>query len=399
MFPRFPTVRPVGILVMFASVVMFATTTVIIEPGDTLTSLAAEHNVTVTDLVEWNDLEDPDRIIAGATLIITDPGSGSGGAAATSTERVEHAVTAGDTLWLLARRYGATVAGLAERNGLADPDRITIGQLLVISGGAAGGTTTGDAAPADADESVAAPPPEDAAPAPDDTAGSHEIQPGETLFSISRRYGLTTDDLIAANGLTNPDRIVAGQVLTIPSTPSAAATSEPDDSDVSEAQQGAAGGEATTPNPVPAAAPATPGAATDADGPDSSATPLKAAFTRWSASYGVPQDLLEAIAWKESNWQPSAVGPNGHLGIGQLSPDTVTFVQERLLGLELDPLSMSDGIQLAARYLRYLIDRTHSEREALAAWNQGLRSVLDNGISDAAGAYADDVLEIRRTRG
>ena len=54
--------------------------------------------------------------------------------------------------------------------------------------------------------------------------------------------------------------------------------------------------------------------------------------------------------------------------------------------------------KLAARYLRYLLDRTDSERQAVAAWNQGLHSVQTNGITSAGGAYADSVLAIRDQR-
>jgi LysM repeat protein len=39
---------------------------------------------------------------------------------------------------------------------------------------------------------------------------------GDTAFSVSRRFGLTVDQLAAANGLTNPNRIYGGQTLIIP---------------------------------------------------------------------------------------------------------------------------------------------------------------------------------------
>ena len=45
---------------------------------------------------------------------------------------------------------------------------------------------------------------------------SHVVQPGETLFRIATRYGLTVADLAAANNLTDPSRIVVGQTLTLP---------------------------------------------------------------------------------------------------------------------------------------------------------------------------------------
>src|SRR5574341_255137 len=45
---------------------------------------------------------------------------------------------------------------------------------------------------------------------------THTVQPGETLYSIARRYGLTVEQVAAANGITNPALIYAGQVLIIP---------------------------------------------------------------------------------------------------------------------------------------------------------------------------------------
>ena len=52
---------------------------------------------------------------------------------------------------------------------------------------------------------------------------THVVQPGETLFSIARRYGLTVEQLAFANGITNPSLIYAGQVLIIPGGESSAA--------------------------------------------------------------------------------------------------------------------------------------------------------------------------------
>jgi LysM repeat protein len=272
-------------------------------------------------------------------------------------------VTAGDTLWLIARRYGASVATIFEANGLDDPNRIYVGQSLVLTG-------TPPATPEEAPPAT----PEEAPPA----GSTHTVRPGETLFGIALRYGVKSDALAANNQLSDANLIRIGEHLAILSVSDTARS------------------EASLPS-SPAAPEGAPSASATKEA-SSSATPLKDAFRRWSSSYGVAQDLLEALTWKESNWQPSITGPGGHLGIGQLSPDTVEFVEERLLGLDLDPLTVSDGVQLAARYLRYLTDRTHSDREALAAWNQGLHGFLENGMSDSATAFANAVLEIRRIR-
>lgn len=63
-----------------------------------------------------------------------------------------------------------------------------------------------------------------ATPLPDPTPlppepASHVVQPGETLFRIATRYGLTVADLAAANNLTDPSRIHNGQILILPHQP------------------------------------------------------------------------------------------------------------------------------------------------------------------------------------
>ncbi len=52
----------------------------------------------------------------------------------------------------------------------------------------------------------------------------HVVQPGENLFRIGLRYGLTVNTLAAANGIVNPNHIYVGQRLVIPG---ATATSPP----------------------------------------------------------------------------------------------------------------------------------------------------------------------------
>lgn len=51
---------------------------------------------------------------------------------------------------------------------------------------------------------------------PTPTPHTYTVQAGDTLFSIARDLGIEVDALMAANGLTDPDRLDVGQVLTIP---------------------------------------------------------------------------------------------------------------------------------------------------------------------------------------
>jgi len=47
-------------------------------------------------------------------------------------------------------------------------------------------------------------------------ATTYEVQPGDTVFSIARRFGTTVEAIVAANNLADPSQIEVGQVLSIP---------------------------------------------------------------------------------------------------------------------------------------------------------------------------------------
>lgn len=47
-------------------------------------------------------------------------------------------------------------------------------------------------------------------------AALYTVQPGDTLSALAERFGSTVDELVAANGLTDPDALQPGQTLLIP---------------------------------------------------------------------------------------------------------------------------------------------------------------------------------------
>lgn len=133
----------------------------------------------------------------------------SADAASPAAETVTYVVKAGDTLGRIAARYGVSVASLVRTNGIRNPDRIYIGQQLVISGSSAAPATQPSTAPASPTGSI------------------YIVQRGDTLSRIAARFGSTVSALAARNGLANPNLIWVGQRLSIgggssaPSAPSA----------------------------------------------------------------------------------------------------------------------------------------------------------------------------------
>lgn len=111
-----------------------------------------------------------------------------------------YVVQSGDTLNGIAEQTGISAAKLAAWNNLANPDDVVIGSTLRLT----------------------APP----APAPKPPAArSYVVQPGDTLLGIASQAGVSTAVLIDANHLTNPDDIVVGTKLSIPTKVSAKAPS------------------------------------------------------------------------------------------------------------------------------------------------------------------------------
>lgn len=114
-------------LVVFA-LFTAASATYIVKPGDTLGAIAKRNGVTVASLAAANGIRDVNRVDAGQQLTI--PGAKPGPAAQSYT------VKPGDTLGVIARKLGVSVASLAKANGIANPNRIKVGQVLRIGVGA-----------------------------------------------------------------------------------------------------------------------------------------------------------------------------------------------------------------------------------------------------------------------
>jgi soluble lytic murein transglycosylase-like protein len=124
---------------------------------------------------------------------------------------------------------------------------------------------------------------------------------------------------------------------------------------------------------------------------------LIATFRAEAKRYGVPADLLMAVAYTESGWRSSVVSPEGAIGICQLLPDTARWLARDLIGLPgLRARDPEDNIRMGARFLKQLLRSFRTERLALAAYFDGHGTVARNGVSPAANRYAK-IVQQRRT--
>jgi murein DD-endopeptidase MepM/ murein hydrolase activator NlpD len=127
-------------------------------------------------------------------------------------------VRPGDSLDILAIRYGVPSNEIARANGISSPAQLTPGKVIVIPVKVADNSAfegpAASPAPTPARTAALQPAP---APSLSDDGASHVVQSGETLYSIARKYGVKVGDLASANRLPSFDAIRIGQRLAIPS--------------------------------------------------------------------------------------------------------------------------------------------------------------------------------------
>lgn len=154
-----------------------STTTYVVKSGDTLSNIAAKYGVTVDYLVKLNGIADANKIYVGQVIKIK--------GTTIPSSNTSYIVKIGDTLGEIATKFGVTVNEIAKLNGITNVNLIYVGQKLIIPKSSSNGEI------------------------------SYTIKPGDTLSSIATKYGVTVDYLVQKNSIKNPNVIYPGQVLKI----------------------------------------------------------------------------------------------------------------------------------------------------------------------------------------
>lgn len=104
-----------------------------IKIGDTLSKIARIYGVSVSHIVEINDIENPNLIYPGQKLRITESTNMNLNPVSQDTQNhYTYVVRRGDTLWGIARRYGVSVKYLVRINNISNPSLIYPGRTLII---------------------------------------------------------------------------------------------------------------------------------------------------------------------------------------------------------------------------------------------------------------------------
>ena len=105
-----------------------------VHQGDTLYRIARNNGISLSTLLEWNNLSVDSPIHPGQGLIVSYGSSSSSEESNTTTQSSEstYTVKAGDGLWRIAKNHGLTLDELKSMNQLTS-NIIQPGQVLIVS--------------------------------------------------------------------------------------------------------------------------------------------------------------------------------------------------------------------------------------------------------------------------
>ena len=155
----------------------------IVARGDTLKSLAARFQSTVENIMANNpSIKSANLIYEGQRLNIYAVAPGTTPPPPPPASGQTYYVQKGDTLRIIAARFGTTVDAILKINSIPNPNVIYVGQAITIPAG----------------------------------VSTYAVQKGDTLRIIANKFGTTVDALLALNPkITNANVIYVGQVINV----------------------------------------------------------------------------------------------------------------------------------------------------------------------------------------
>lgn len=250
----------------------------------------------------------------------------------------------------------------------------------------------------------------------DDKPQQHQVVNGDSLWNIADHYDVTVDELVKLNDIQYPDVVLPGQVIKLPVAPAAPGNIEyevkPDETlshiaiqfdvsvealkeanQISEARHIRPGQKLTVPGAkLPPSEPQAQAVRRPPTDPE-----LERTLEGAAAEFGLNPRMVKALAWVESGWQQHAVSPAGAIGVMQVMPVTIVWLEQSVFGFQLnEDVSVHDNIKMGARYLRVLLDATGGDEEkAIASYYQGYGATAAGKMYEETKAYVQAVRSVQ----
>ena len=202
-----------------------------VKKGDNLWTIARRSNVSLNELYAANGLDTTSILsigqqlqipVEGSTATVTAPSPDTYQPTSFNQGSTEYTVKRGDSLSKIANQFDASIRAIKAANGLSS-DLIRVGDKLVVPVSSSTGTSSAvSAAPSDGISSSSTAPSFSTS-----GARTHTVKSGEYPGKIASQYDMTTDELLALNGITDPRKLQVGKVLKVSGSSSTANVAPP----------------------------------------------------------------------------------------------------------------------------------------------------------------------------
>ncbi|MGH8893077.1 MAG: LysM peptidoglycan-binding domain-containing protein [Actinomycetes bacterium] len=271
-----------------------------------------------------------------------------------------YTIERGDTLSEIAARYDTSVAKLVQVNRLPGNGNLIIAGRTLKVPGASGGSSGGGGG-----------------------ARHHRVVSGDTLSEIALRYGVSQAALKQANRIGGANVVMLGITLRIPggsggggSTNNGGNTFAGRTYTSSVVNAASHNRQRLTRRNVPSR-----------DG-------MRSIIAAKARANGVDPALALAVSYQESGWNQGAVSVANAVGAMQVIPTTTDWISG-VVGRRLNPLDPQDNATTGVVLLKILTQTASSERQAVAGYYQGLRSVRERGMYADTRRYVANVMALK----
>ena len=275
-----------------------------------------------------------------------------------------YTIKQGDTLSDIAARYHTTVAKLVEVNRLPGNGNLIIAGNSLKVPGAGGASASGKR--------------------------THLVVSGDTLSGIAAKYGVSQDAIASANRLPSSNIVLLGATLVIPGGSGGGSGSSTSGGSTSSSSNTFAG--RTYSSSVVSSAARNRAALSRRNLPSQSG--MRDIIASKARANGVDPALALAVSYQESGWNMHVVSVANAVGAMQVIPTTSDWISG-VVGRRLNPLDPHDNATTGVVLLKILKQSAGNERQAIAGYYQGLRSVRERGMYPDTRRYVDNVLALK----
>ncbi|UYQ76384.1 LysM peptidoglycan-binding domain-containing protein [Glutamicibacter sp. JL.03c] len=343
-----------------------STSSYTVKSGDTLSGIAAKHDMSLSELLKVNNISSSKRIYPGDKIKVSG-GSSSSKSQTPSKPKAKtstYTVKSGDTLGGIAAKHGMSLSELLKVNNISSSKRIYPGDKIKISGGSSSSKSQTPSKPKA-------------------KTSTYTVKSGDTLGGIAAKHDMSLKALLDLN-----PEFSASTPLKIGAKLKVSGSSVAPTGDVKQDKIGNTFEGRTYADHVVRDANANKNYLDSIDVPGRSE--MQALVRSTAQSMGVDPALAMAHAYQESGFNMRAVSPANAVGVMQVLPSTSDWIASRI-GQDLNVLNPRDNVVAGVAVIAYNLDNTDDLDTAIAAYYQGLAGVNKYGMYEDTKRYVASI--------